>query len=293
MGRCRARHLWGYVRAFKGIFLVFFALVVGCGSPQGRSTGAPILQHPKRIVSLDFCADQFVLKLADRGDIIALSPDATRDFSYLRDQASGLKRVRPTAEDVLALAPDLIVRSYGGGPSATAFFERAGVKVHQIGWGDDFDAVRTNVRAAADAMGQSQRGDSVVAAFDQRLAAIKPASGVSSLYLTSGGVTTGSGSMIDLMMRTAGLTNFQHGAGWNPIPLERLVSDRPQMMATAFFSPAALIRNYWSPSRHPIAQDALRRAPIAALDGSTTACAGWFVLDGVERLATEGRKVQP
>ena len=88
----------------------------------------------QRIVSLDYCADQYVLKLADREQILAISPDAVKDFSYMQDAAVGVPTVRPVAEDVLILKPDLIVRTYGGGPNAAAFFKRAGVPVLQVGW---------------------------------------------------------------------------------------------------------------------------------------------------------------
>ena len=288
-----AKLLWGYVRVFNGLALGLMMLVLGCTAPQTPTVSRHKSDRPKRIVSLDYCADQFVLKLADRQDILALSPDATREFSYLRRQAVGIQQVRPTAEDVLALQPDLIVRSYGGGPTASAFFERAGVKVHQIGWGNDFEAVRQNVREAAQALGQAPRGTIVIAEFDRRLDSIKPAPNVTTLYMTSGGVTTGTGSMIDLMMTRAGLKNFQQGAGWNPLPLERLVSDKPDMIATAFFGAFDLTLNNWSSSRHYVAQEVMRTVPVAALDGSTTACAGWFVMDGVETLARSGRQVQP
>ena len=56
---------------------------------------------PQRVVSLDYCADQYVLKLLPRSRILALSPDATRPFSYLNERAEGLPQVKPNAEDVL------------------------------------------------------------------------------------------------------------------------------------------------------------------------------------------------
>jgi len=84
-----------------------------------------------RIVSLDYCADQYVLKLADPESVLAISPDAVKDFSYLQDAAKSVPTVRPIAEDVLSLKPDLVVRSYGGGPNATSFFAQAGVPVLQ------------------------------------------------------------------------------------------------------------------------------------------------------------------
>jgi iron complex transport system substrate-binding protein len=243
------------------------------------------------VVSLDYCADQFVLKLSDRENIVALSRDAQRDFSYLRKEAIGLPQVRATAEDVLALNPDLIVRSYGGGPQAQAFFERAGIKVHQIGWGDDFEAVRTNVKEAAAAMGQDTKGAEVIAQFDQRLAAIEKSPNIATLYVTPGGVTTGSGSMIDLMFKAAGLTNFQDQTGWHPLPLERLVSQRPVMVAAATFGDHSGYGDYWSSARHPVVRDVLATIPVARIEGATTTCAGWFVMDAIEDLAKAGRSL--
>jgi iron complex transport system substrate-binding protein len=302
MARHHAKHLWGFVQTSSGYrkdgrrfrSRVFAAMIcialLGCAPPPK----APTLVtggRPHRVVSLDYCADQFVLKLADRNDIAALSPDATGSFSYMRSQARGLPTVRPSAEDVLALKPDLIVRSYGGDPRAVSFFERAGIKVHQIGWGEDFAAIRTNVSEAAQALAQTGRGEAIITDFDARLAKLRPAPGISTLYVTSGGITTGTGSMIDRMMTQAGLRNFQSTAGWNPLPLETLVRTKPRMIATAFFDNNALARDYWSSARHPIIKAALADLPVAALDGATTSCGGWFVMDAMEVLARRGLEV--
>jgi iron complex transport system substrate-binding protein len=246
---------------------------------------------PLRVVSLDFCADQFVIKLANRGHIVAVSPDATRDFSFMRAEAKGLHQVRPDAETILALKPDVVVRSYGGGPQMVPFLERAGIKVHQIGWGEDFAAVRTNVRAAAAALGQPARGEAVVADFDRRLVNLKPAPQVSALYVTPGGVTTGPGSLVDRLMRQAGLVNFQMQKGWNPLPLERLATERPEMVVTAFFTAQSPHQDYWSQARHPLVRQMLTDLPVARLDGGATACSGWFMVDAMEAMAATGRSI--
>jgi iron complex transport system substrate-binding protein len=267
--------------------------VAGCSSPQPQGPVGANEQGraPLRVVSLDFCADQFVIKLADRGTIVAVSPDATRDFSFMRAEAKGLDQVRPDAETILALKPDVVVRSYGGGPQMVPFLERAGIKVHQIGWGEDFAAVRTNVRAAAEALGQPARGEAVVADFDRRLKGLKPAPQVSALYVTPGGVTTGPGSLVDRMMSQAGLVNFQTQKGWNPLPLERLATERPAMVVTAFFTAQSPHQDYWSQARHPLVRQMLTDLPVARLDGGATACSGWFMVDAMEAMAATGRSV--
>ena len=293
MARHGGRLWWGYVRATRLVLLVCVLVAAGCNAPQPNSAvGArDQVKAPLRVVSLDFCADQFVVKLADRGDIIAVSPDATRDFSFMRGEAMGLRQVRPDGETILALKPDLVVRSYGGGPHILPFLERAGVKVHQIGWGEDFSAVRRNVHAAAEALGQRARGEAVIADFDRRLASLKPAPRVSALYVTPGGVTTGPGSTINLMMDKAGLVNFQTQTGWNPLPLERLATERPAMVVTAFFTAQSPHQNYWSQARHPLVRQMLGDLPVARLDGGATACSGWFMVDAIEAMAATGRSI--
>lgn len=293
MARHGGRHWWGSVRASKLLLCVCLTAAAGCSSPQPqRPVGAnDQVKAPLRVVSLDFCADQFVVKLADRGNIVAVSPDATRDFSFMRAEAKGLDQVRPDAETILALKPDVVVRSYGGGPQMVPFLERAGIKVHQIGWGEDFAAIRMNVRAAAAALGQPARGEALVADFDRRLGSLKPASHVSALYVTPGGVTTGPGSLVDRMMSQAGLVNFQTQTGWNPLPLERLATERPAMVVTAFFTTQSLHQNYWSQARHPLVRQMLTDLPVARLDGGATACSGWFMVDAIEAMAATGRSI--
>lgn len=249
--------------------------------------------RPMRIVSLDYCADQYVLKLVGRDRIAAVSPDAAAEFSYMRAAAAGVRQILPQAEDVLLLNPDLIVRSYGGGPNVAALFKRAGVPVLQLGYAPDLAGIRTVLLDTASGLGEAAQGRAMAAAFDARLAALKRASmGKSALYVTPGGVTTGPGSIVDEILRAGGLTNFQTAAGWGPLPLERLAYARPDVVAAAFFDTRWNRPDPWSAAAHPVVGRALTGLPTAELPGAWTACGGWFVLDAVERLAhvAEGRR---
>ena len=88
-------------------------VVLLCLMPGGIVIANDSPGQAGRVVSLDFCADQFVLRLLRKPRILAVSTDAQRHFSYMREQAAGIRQVRSIAEDVLVLKPDLIVRSYG------------------------------------------------------------------------------------------------------------------------------------------------------------------------------------
>src|SRR5262249_17927275 len=130
----------------------------------------PAYAAPVRIVSLDYCADQYVLALADRAQIAALSPGARRDDSYFRARAAGLRQVRPSLENVLALRPDLIARTWGGPWNAAEVYGRFHVPVLQLGDVHDFAGARAELLQAAGAIGQRARGAALVHDLDLRLA---------------------------------------------------------------------------------------------------------------------------
>jgi len=246
---------------------------------------------PMRIVSLDYCADQYVLRLADLEQVLAISPYAVEAFSYMREAAKRDSTERPIAENVLILKPDLVVRSYGGGPNAAAFFERAGVPVLQVGWASNVDredvgSIPTLIQHMAEGLGQAERGRALVSDFRARLAAIQARqTGDSAFYMTPGGVTTGPGSLVHEMLLAAGLENFESAPGWRSLPLERLVYEQPDLVAAGFFETLHSHPNAWSASKHPVARAQLDGPDVVPLEGAWTACGGWFILDAIEALA--------
>ena len=255
-------------------------------SELGTELGAPGAR-PSRVVSLDFCADQYVLKMIEPERILAVSPDAKAPFSYMRDKATGLRSVRSAAEDVMILRPDLVVRSYGGGPNAAAFFQKAGVPVLNVGWADDIDGIKRVISEMAQGLGVPARGAKIIANMEARLAALKiQPQNNKVLYMTPSGTTTGAGSLVHHMLEKAGLENFQTEPGWRSLPLERLAYERPDMVAAAFFDTNRLEKDAWSAMRHPVARAQIRQLPTVALKGSWMSCGAWFSLDAIEALAS-------
>ena len=256
----------------------------GCGAdlPEPRFAD----RRPQRIVSLDYCADQYVLKFVERDRILAVSPDAARDFSYMRDRAAGLPTVRPVAENVITLQPDLVVRAYGGGPQAAVTFQRAGVAVHNVPWAEDIESVTRVVLETARALGSPDQGPIVAADMQARLAALSAfPREVEALYMTPAGVTSGPGSLVHEIIVAAGLVNYQTRPGWRPIPLERLAYERPDVVVPAFFDSLTNHPHAWSPMRHPVARSQLQAGTTIPIEGAWTACGAWFLMDAVEALA--------
>ena len=259
-----------------------------CACSQVAERGA---DAPRRIVSLDYCADQYVLKFADREDILALSPDAGKRFSYMRAAAEGIPTVRPRTADVLALQPDLVVRTYGGGHDIADFMKEPGVPVVQIGFPQSIAEVRDEVLRVGTELGKPDEAEKLVADMDRRLKALAERSGPQRevLYMTPAGVTAGEGTLVHELFVAAGLRNFQDRPGWNPLPLERLAYERPDLIAAAFFESQTNHVDNWSAARHPVARAQLLELPVVPLEGAWTSCGGWFLIDAVEALA-EGKE---
>ena len=273
------------------VILAALACLLLCACSQVAERGA---DAPRRIVSLDYCADQYVLKFADREDILALSPDAEKRFSYMRAAAKGIPTVRPRTADVLALQPDLVVRTYGGGHDIADFMKEPGVPVVQIGFPQSIAEVRGEVLRVGTELGKPDEAEQLVADMDRRLKALAERSGPQRevLYMTPAGVTAGEGTLVHELFVAADLRNFQDRPGWNPLPLERLAYERPDLIAAAFFESKTNHVDNWSAARHPVARAQLRELPVVALEGSWTSCGGWFLLDAVEALATAGENTR-
>jgi iron complex transport system substrate-binding protein len=244
---------------------------------------------PQRVLSLDYCADQFVLQLVPRERIAALSMDAREPFSFLRQEAAGIPQQSARTEAVLLARPDLVVSSYGGGPGLKAFLRRAGIPLVQVGWIEDLAGVRGNLLQMGGALGNPEGAARLLADFDRRLAALRAQAAAErrrALYVTPGGVTGGPGTLVHELLLAAGLANFAERPGWQPLPLERLAYEQPEVLVNASF---VADQHPWSAARHPLLAERLRDLPSVSLPGAWTACGGWFLIEAVEAMAALAR----
>lgn len=247
---------------------------------------APALAAP-HVLSTDFCADQLVLALADKTDIVALSPDADNDFSYLRRKSKGLRLLRPDTEMIKALAPDIVLRFWGGD---AARLKKLGVNVVTLVYASDFDGVRRNIRKAAAALDRKERGEALIADMDARLASLQRRRGPhpKALYVTPGGVTAGRHTMVDAIMRAAGVDNIAADEGlsyWPPLPAESLIASPPAMIVGGFFTANSERTNHWSSARHPALRKLFKQTPSVQLSADILSCPGWFSVNAAETIA--------
>jgi iron complex transport system substrate-binding protein len=244
----------------------------------------------QRVMSLDSCADQYVLALAPREAVVGISPRAEAPDSFLRAKAAGLPQRRATIEAVLGARPDVVIRQWGGDARLTAALARRGVRTVSLGDASDFDGVRTNVRDVAKALNRQAEGEVLLTRMNADLARAKGAGrGRSAFYLTPGGYTAGSATMIDAMLRAAGFTNASTQPYFSPAPLEQLVLSPPKAVVLGFFDLTRAGADRWGPGRHAALRQATRGRVIASLPGAMLGCSAWFAADGARTLAEAAR----
>jgi iron complex transport system substrate-binding protein len=239
-----------------------------------------------RVLSLDQCADQYVLALAPRLDIAGLSYRADDADSYLRASARGLPLRRADLESVLASRPHIVVRYWGGDELMARRLARGGIQVVKIDDADDFQGVRANVRKVAAALGRTAAGEALIGRMDAELAAAKGAwRGRRALYLTPGGFTAGEDTLVGAMMSAAGLRNAAQAPGFTPVSLERLAARLPDGFVLGFFDPASAQAQGWSMGRRGALHRITAGRTLAALPGAILGCPAWFAADGARDLA--------
>jgi len=246
-----------------------------------------------RVASINACTDQLVLKLADPEQVVTVSEYARSPaFSYMAEAARGYPVNHGYAEEVLAHDPDLVVSGPYTSRETTRRLEAFGYRVVTLPSADTFQGVRANLRKMARLLGYPRRGERLVERMDRTLAALAERlppedRRLRALALRPNGVTVGQGSLLDSIMRAAGLENIgrELDAGvFREVPLERLVATQPDMIILAAFSA----------SQPSLAQGIMRHPVFAALEtereplwlpGRLWSCGGWFNARAVARLA--------
>lgn len=262
----------------------------------GAAVASPAAALQPRVVSLDYCADQYVLGLADPDHVLAVSDHADDRHSYLRDAAQGVPQIRDDAEDVLALRPDLIVRGYDAGGRAGAYFNRLGLETLELGFASNFDDVEAMIRRTATALGRSEAGEARISHMRAQLERAAEGPRLKALYMTPSGFTAGSGTLMDAFMTAAGFDNViaQEGrSGWVTLPLERLHEQQPDVILAAFFDGETAPIDSWSASRHSVFRRMMETTPVIYLDAAALSCGAWFMADEAVRARQEANALFP
>ena len=256
---------------------------------------SPAFAKPQRVVSLNLCADELALRLADPGvvkSVTWLSQDSRS--ANMAAMAAALPANDGHAEEALAYDPDLVLVGPFADPASIALLKEVGAPVVEVGAPQTLDGVRRQIGDLAAALGEPQRGEALIADIDARLArvALDPSRPrLKAVVLRPNGFTVGPGSLVDEILTRAGLDNLAARldiAADEQVPLEvvallgadLLILDRDESGAPSL-ADAAL--------DHPAIAALARRMTIVSLPSRLWTCGGPEIVEAVERLAAAAK----
>ena len=252
---------------------------------------------PVRVVSMNLCADELILRLADRDQVLAVTYLA-RDprGSTVATEAVGLPVTRGLTEEVVALKPDLVIAGAFTTRTTVGMLKRVGAPVLELGVPTDLDGVRAQIRQVAAALGHPERGEAMVAALDVRLASIVPAGRpLRALVMRPNAFTVAPGGLGDALIRAAGLVNVSAEIGrdrFGQVPLEAVALANPDLIVVDAGAPG-------SPSladtllHHPVFQALARAHRTVDIPNRLWTCPGPQVAEVVARLAEAANERAP
>jgi iron complex transport system substrate-binding protein len=249
-------------------FLRAAALVVAAMAAPARA------QPPQRIVSLNLCADQLVLALADRSQIAGLTRNAPdRDMSAEAARTHGLHILGSSAEEIFGIHPDLVVGMPASGSPVMRALAGQRYRVLDLRMSNRLEDIYASIRETAAAVGHPERGEALVAQMQRDLAAIpRNGNGKVAAYYQRRGYLTGTGTLIDDLMRRTGLVNLASRLDKSPlsqISLEEMVAARPDYLIVE--SATERVTDQGTEMLHHPALDAIPRISIPQ---AWTVCGG-------------------
>jgi iron complex transport system substrate-binding protein len=220
---------------------------LGCASNAVHAEDSPA--RPMRIVSLNMCVDAILVELVSHDRIAALSHYA-RDpqRSTISDIAQRLPITYETAEEVVALRPDLVLTSRHSAPATRNALKRVGIRFEMFNVPQTVAGSLEQVRQVARLLGTEREGEAMVARIEQALDAARlPADEepFTAAVYQPGGLSAGANTVIGELMELTGLRNVAARYGvkdYRPLPLEVLVSAPPDVLLVGETSPGAPLR---------------------------------------------------
>ncbi len=237
-----------------------------------------------KLVSLDFCADQFAMALASPDQVMGLSPGAGKVDSFYRARAHLYAEFGGTTEEVLQMEPALVIRTWRGDTRSLRLFRQQGIAVVSATYGIGPETIFGDLEAMGRAMGVPEKTSTLVAAYRARLARLRaqPRTDMRAAYVTASGFSAGEDTFINDVILLAGFDSLAAELGlkgWTPVPLEAFVMDPPDLIIASFFDLEDRQPAGWNLDRHPRFAKLMKDIPTIIVPSRYLSCSGFFFVD--------------
>jgi iron complex transport system substrate-binding protein len=189
------------------------------------------------VASINLCADQHVLVLADPEQILTVSwLAADPEESMLASEARRHTLNYGTAEELLKFSPDVVMAGTYTSPFTRTLLRRLGYRVVELEPEASVADIERNVRLVASIVAQAERGEQLVAALHERVREIeahRPARSLAAVIVRPGGFTVGADSLANELLTLAGFRNVAAEQGldrWGSLSMEALLRSAPDVI---------------------------------------------------------------
>jgi iron complex transport system substrate-binding protein len=187
-------------------------LAVLAAAPLARAA-----EPPRRIVSLNKCADQLLVALVEPSRIGSVSPIAADEFAFMADVLARVPANSGRGETILMDGGDFVLAGSFGTRPRIDLLRRQGFEVMTLDPWTSLDDGRRQIRAVARRLGAEDAGERLIGRIDGALAA---ASGTAPprtmLVLQHGGSTPGQEGVVNEILRAIGLVPYAERLGLLP-----------------------------------------------------------------------------
>ena len=214
---------------------------------DGLGSEVTIPQKPQRIVSLTLATDEILLSLVATARVRAVTYLAGDSiWTNVSEIARQVEHtVQSDPEQIIALEPDLVLAATYNNPDHIKLLRDAGIPVVVVSLFDSVDQVADNIRYVAQLTGDEARAEELIAAMEERLAAIEAMAAKAEtkprvLFYTAFGSSAGKGSTFSDIVQRAGGINLgdeELDGPFGEISLEKIVELNPDVIVTDEFSP--------------------------------------------------------
>ena len=221
------------------------ALAVALISATAAAAGPP-----QRVVSLNLCTDQLAMMLAAPGQLISVTHTAADPMmSVMADQAAGFHLNRARAEEIHALAPDLVLATIWTPPHTLSLLERLGIPVQRMPLAARLQEIPDNIAQIGALLGREDEAAALIADFHAGLQALAPP-GLDvndhgrprAVLHNANNYTSGADTMAGELLALAGLANIADEAGISGggnLAMEQIVMLAPDLVIQSERYPGA------------------------------------------------------
>ncbi|NND90005.1 MAG: ABC transporter substrate-binding protein [Granulosicoccus sp.] len=253
------------------------------------------------VLSINLCADQLVMLLADPGQVRALSA-LSRDEagSYFLEKAYQFPQADVRAEDIIHRAPDVVITSRFSSRHTLSMLDELGIRVETLDMADSVEAMLGNIRHMGDILQQQRRAADLITSLRTRLAKIDARVALQNALLDeanidypraavydANGYTVGANSLRGEAMVRAGWHNVASDMGietYGVLQLEDMIRLAPQVLIESPYGEGTYSRAQ-NLTRHPALRKAGLNPLIVTVPSNQTICDGPWLVDVIENLA--------